>query len=173
MIPSPTPSPVLVEVVAAMPAPWRGVPVVAGGFLLLGGVLGFFFNRLQDNRKAKREDRQRWDERIIDLSASVLDSADRQARSAQQIMRILTRDSPQPTELHERQEEEAMRELARHTSTLRLMVTTDMAAEVAAINLRSLELHHADRVGRDAEVFALMKAGDALLEKVRAHFRSH
>ena len=36
-------------------APWWGVPVVAGTFLLVGAVVGFFLNRLQESRKYERE----------------------------------------------------------------------------------------------------------------------
>lgn len=45
-------------------APWWGVPVVAGVFLLLGGVLGFWSNWLLDGRKQKRSEYLRWDEDI-------------------------------------------------------------------------------------------------------------
>ncbi|AKV87172.1 hypothetical protein AKG07_13700 [Microbacterium sp. CGR1] len=53
---------------AVSAAPWWGVPVIAGGFLILGAVLGFLLNRLQDNRRAKREHEQRWYDHIRDLS---------------------------------------------------------------------------------------------------------
>jgi len=36
-------------------APWWGVPVVAGLFLLIGAFLGFLFNRANENRKFARE----------------------------------------------------------------------------------------------------------------------
>ncbi|WP_144268305.1 hypothetical protein [Demequina sp. NBRC 110055] len=53
-------------------APWWGVPVIAGGFLVLGAALGYWFNRLQDSRRAEREDVQRWDHRILELTTGVI-----------------------------------------------------------------------------------------------------
>ncbi len=47
-------------------APWWGVPVIAGGFLLAGAVLAFVAIALSDRRKLTREDRRRWDREIRD-----------------------------------------------------------------------------------------------------------
>ena len=54
------------------PAPWWGVPVVAGSFLLGGAVLGFLFNRANDKRKAKLEADIRWHELVRTLTAGIL-----------------------------------------------------------------------------------------------------
>lgn len=64
--------PIAIEVVGGSSAPWWGVPVIAGGFLVLGTVLGYFFNRAQDLRAAKRERLQRWDENVLAHSSSVI-----------------------------------------------------------------------------------------------------
>lgn len=57
-------------------APWWGDPVVAGGFLLVGGVLGglisWLSSRASDRRRAKREDRVRWHQDIRHVTAAVL-----------------------------------------------------------------------------------------------------
>ncbi|MDN4647246.1 hypothetical protein [Curtobacterium sp. PsM8] len=63
---------------AASPtAPWWGVPVVAGCFLIVGAVLGFFFNRLQDKHRADREKLQRWDQNVLDHTSRVVLLAER------------------------------------------------------------------------------------------------
>lgn len=53
-------------------APWWGVPVVAGCFLIVGAVLGFLFNRLQDKQRAEREKHQRWDQNVLDHTSRVV-----------------------------------------------------------------------------------------------------
>ncbi len=53
-------------------APWYGVPLIAGVFLVVGAVLGFLFNWLADRRKARREDIRKWDDRVLELSAKVI-----------------------------------------------------------------------------------------------------
>lgn len=58
--------------VASQAAPWWGVPVLAGGFLILGALLGFFFNRLHDDRRAKRERHERWDENLLNYASNVV-----------------------------------------------------------------------------------------------------
>lgn len=73
--PTPTPSPFLIEVVGGDGAPWWGVPVIAGGFLILGAVLGFFFNQLQDKRRAERERIQQWDKNLLDHASSAISLA--------------------------------------------------------------------------------------------------
>lgn len=70
--PSPVPS-----AVAAPAAPWWGVPVVAGCFLIVGAVLGFFFNRLQDKHRADREKLQRWDQNVLGHTSRVVLLAER------------------------------------------------------------------------------------------------
>lgn len=72
MTPTPSPSPLLEQAATVAAAPWWGVPVVAGSFLVIGAVLGFWFNRLQDDRKAKREHDQRWYEHVRSLSAEAV-----------------------------------------------------------------------------------------------------
>ncbi|MET1083012.1 MAG: hypothetical protein ABWY12_08200 [Burkholderiales bacterium] len=145
--------------------------MIAGGFLLIGAVLGFFFNRLQDERKAKREHHQRWDERIIDLSASVLDDADHQMLAARQIMSaMMDHDSSHSLEPIELQEVAAMEALSKHLAALALIVPKRLSPAVAIMKLRSLELHQADKAQRDMEVFALSRAASKLQDEIRQHF---
>lgn len=73
MIASPSPFPAHVPAAAAASsAPWWGVPVVAGGFLIIGAILGFYFNRLQDKHRADREKLQRWDQNVLDHTSRVV-----------------------------------------------------------------------------------------------------
>lgn len=53
-------------------APWWGVPVVAGVFLLLGSVLGFWSNWLLEGRKQKRSEHLRWDEDIRKYTSELI-----------------------------------------------------------------------------------------------------
>jgi len=68
---NPSPSPSLIDVAANTSAPWWGVPVIAGSFLVIGAALGFAFNWLLESRKAKREDKLRWHELVRKLSAEI------------------------------------------------------------------------------------------------------
>lgn len=79
-------------------APWWGVPVIAGGFLVLGAFLAFVFNLIQDNRRAAREKAQRWDQNVLDHTSTVITltkrllSASSDYQSAQQVEIDLMRD---------------------------------------------------------------------------------
>jgi len=53
-------------------APWWGVPVIAGAFLILGAVLGFWSNWLLEARKQSRTEALRWDADIRQYSAELL-----------------------------------------------------------------------------------------------------
>jgi len=48
----------------ADPPPWWGVPAIAGGFLILGAILGFLFNSINERRKEKREDSKKWNDEL-------------------------------------------------------------------------------------------------------------
>ena len=74
MIPAPTPTPETVQA-AAEAAPWWGVPVIAGAFLVIGALLGFLFNWIADARKAKREHTQRWHDEVRKLSVEAVAAA--------------------------------------------------------------------------------------------------
>lgn len=63
---SPVPSALAPAAPVPGPAPWWGLPVVAGGFLLAGALLAFLAIALSDRRKLNREDRRRWDREIRD-----------------------------------------------------------------------------------------------------------
>ena len=58
-------------------APWWGVPVVAGSFLLFGAVLGFVFNRANDKRRAELDAEARWREVVRTLTAAIFAHAAR------------------------------------------------------------------------------------------------
>lgn len=59
----------LIEIVGGEGAPWWGVPVVAGVFLLLGGVLGFWFNRVNEDRKEKAALSTRFLDQLLEVCA--------------------------------------------------------------------------------------------------------
>lgn len=83
MPPSPSPTPVLVELAnTADGVPWWGVPVIAGAFLIVGAALGFWFNWILEGRRARREDLRKWDDRILELTVDVAAKVDAFARVA-------------------------------------------------------------------------------------------
>lgn len=47
-------------------APWWGVPLIAGAFLLTGALIAFISTSVSDRRKLAREDRRQWDREIRD-----------------------------------------------------------------------------------------------------------
>ncbi|WIE74488.1 hypothetical protein [Curtobacterium sp. MCSS17_007] len=72
-IPTPSPSPIVVELSnQASTAPWWGVPVIAGIFLLAGACLGYVFNRSMDRRRNLREDQIRWHTVVRELAADIV-----------------------------------------------------------------------------------------------------
>lgn len=76
MPPTPSPTPILIQVVGSgESAPWWGVSLIAGGFLVLGAVLAFVFNVVQDARRTRREDHQRWDARLLEHSPKIVELA--------------------------------------------------------------------------------------------------
>jgi hypothetical protein len=72
MNPTPSPSPLVVQIVGGEAAPWWGVPVIAGAFLLIGAVVAFLLNRSLEASKATREARTRWHTDVRSLGAEVL-----------------------------------------------------------------------------------------------------
>jgi hypothetical protein len=73
MPPSPVPSPIYVQMIGTGEgAPWWGVPVIAGAFLIIGGALGFYFNWVIENRKAKAALRNRFIDQILETCAKIL-----------------------------------------------------------------------------------------------------
>jgi hypothetical protein len=72
--PSPAPAPTTTS------APWWGVPVVAGCFLLIGALIAFLSTAASDRRKLAREDRRQWDKEIrdayIDIAGNVNEIAE-------------------------------------------------------------------------------------------------
>ncbi len=75
--PTPTPIPILIDIVGeGISAPWWGVPVIAGLFLITGGFLTFLFTRSNDDRNASREQAAAWNEDLLDRGAQLLDAAD-------------------------------------------------------------------------------------------------
>lgn len=56
-------------------APWWGVPVVAGTFLIIGGVLGHQFNKRQEDRKAERALSERYMDQRLEHCSNLLEEA--------------------------------------------------------------------------------------------------
>ncbi|WP_159879297.1 hypothetical protein [Plantibacter sp. T3] len=72
MTPTPTPSPIVEQITAVAAAPWWGVPVTAGVFLLLGGVLTFLFTRWNESTKYKREKQREDIKELVELGAQLV-----------------------------------------------------------------------------------------------------
>lgn len=84
--PTPTPSPtIVVDLVSSGSAPWWGVPVIAGIFLMAGAVLGFLFNQSIERKKVLREDQIRWHNVVRELAAEVLVLGDNLAWSGRNL----------------------------------------------------------------------------------------
>lgn len=60
---------------APLAAPWWGVPVIAGTFLLLGGVLSFLASRTNELAKQRRLESIRWDSDIRQLASEMISAA--------------------------------------------------------------------------------------------------
>lgn len=75
--PSPSPSHLIVELTnQTSAAPWWGVPVVAGCFLLLGGFLSYLLTRANDKTKFHRDRAERQLKEIVEAGASLLSTGD-------------------------------------------------------------------------------------------------
>lgn len=70
--PSPMPSPLLIEVAGGEAAPWWGVPLIAGAFLLIGGFLTYLYSRNSDNRKAQREQEAQLHDSIVEAGLAMI-----------------------------------------------------------------------------------------------------
>jgi hypothetical protein len=53
-------------------APWWGVPLVAGLFVLFGALIALLSAFLSDRRKLRREDQRQWDREIRDLYVAAM-----------------------------------------------------------------------------------------------------
>jgi hypothetical protein len=53
-------------------APWWGVPVIAGGFLVVGAFLGFLFTRANDKRREKRLHHEAVAKETMDIAAEYI-----------------------------------------------------------------------------------------------------
>ena len=62
---------------ATAAAPWWGVPVVAGAFLLLGGLLAAVYGRRNESKKLATDQRLRFDVEVVDLVVEVLTFSDK------------------------------------------------------------------------------------------------
>ncbi|WP_437770618.1 hypothetical protein [Arthrobacter sp. KNU40] len=85
MLPSPPP------VIINMPdtgAPWWGVPLLAGIFVLIGALAAFLSTRASDRRKSKNEDARRYDEEIKNLGGKFLTNADEYKKKSQDYARL-------------------------------------------------------------------------------------
>lgn len=64
-------------------APWWGGPVIAGCFLIIGGLLTYVFSFASESRKARREARERWHKELLDEACRLIDAAQRIALDLQ------------------------------------------------------------------------------------------
>jgi hypothetical protein len=75
--PSPSINPLSMKTLGASPTPWWGVPVVAGVFLIVGGLLTFVYTRINERSKAEREQRAKWNADVVDNGAELLATGDK------------------------------------------------------------------------------------------------
>lgn len=53
-------------------APWWGVPLIAGAFLVIGALLTYVLTNLNDRRKEQREDSQKWHDQLRSEAAQLI-----------------------------------------------------------------------------------------------------
>lgn len=61
---------------AAAVAPWWGVPLVAGCFLLIGGLLASIYVRRNDSKRIAADQRMKFDIAVVDIVAEILAFSD-------------------------------------------------------------------------------------------------
>jgi len=75
MSPTPTSSPVVVELIESSgpeAAPWFGVPLIAGAFLLIGGYLAYLYTRRNERSKAIREQEDALAQEVLETGLALL-----------------------------------------------------------------------------------------------------
>jgi hypothetical protein len=55
-------------------APWWGVPLIAGAFLIVGALMGFVNSLRSDRARFKREDARRWDAELLARAGAYMTS---------------------------------------------------------------------------------------------------
>lgn len=53
-------------------APWWGIPVIAGSFLIVGALIGLLNGLRSDRARFKREDARRWDTELLTRSGAFM-----------------------------------------------------------------------------------------------------
>ncbi|MGK9149455.1 hypothetical protein KXS11_17610 [Plantibacter flavus] len=74
MTPTPSPSLLVEQIPTVAAAPWWGVPVVAGSFLLLGGVLTFLFTRWNERAKYERDRNREDTKELVEFGAQLVNA---------------------------------------------------------------------------------------------------
>lgn len=165
---TPSPSPILIELVGGSPgAPWWGVPAVAGAFLLIGGYLTYFYNRRHDTRKALRDKQALWDADLLDKGAELL-AAGESMRDIGTL--ILRRDAAAATKLVVERGPVAIAAFKIAYSRFDLVMPRGIekaAKEYASWSL-SLVLPPYQLEGQDLKVRRHIKAGQQLRSELRA-----
>ena len=58
---------------AAAESPWYGTPLIAGGFLIIGGLIATASSLLTKRQELQRADRALWDQEILDVSVQIIE----------------------------------------------------------------------------------------------------
>lgn len=66
MIPTPIPSPLVVQIITDNQTPWWASGALTGAFLLIVAIIAFLSLKASDKRKLEREDQRQWDILIKD-----------------------------------------------------------------------------------------------------------
>jgi hypothetical protein len=56
-------------------APWWGVPLIAGAFLVIGALLSYVLTNLNDRRREQREDSKKWHDQLRSEAAQLISLA--------------------------------------------------------------------------------------------------
>lgn len=170
--PDPTSTAVAVLTNASV-APWWGVPVIAGSFLLIGAVLGYFFNRAQDNRKAKREHAERWYDHVRALSARAVSTTREYVDATYRIGDQEGRDPDAPNDKEFAPAAEVFSRLQGIWGELALVAPKSLEQAMRRI----IDAAHEVRVAYyrdelDQEVYSRVSAaGTAFMDDVRAYLK--
>lgn len=159
------------EAASDVGAPWWGVPVVAGAFLLLGAILGFLFNWFLEGRKQKRELRARWDANLLDHTSAVTTLTKTLALAARDYHVFEKREFDEATAPSAAKMHNAYGDLQRECDLLSLVappVVRDAAKKVMERAWPIVRLKETDDL---IEVYeSLQDAADDLAAEVRKHF---
>jgi hypothetical protein len=146
--------------------PWYGSALIAGGFAILGVLIGMFAAWLSDRRKFKREDERRFHNDLRETGASLITAlleARQQIRSAQ---RMPERSPECETALAKHLE--SIRAARGHQDTLKFIASREVNDKALALIEAVAKL---DRSSTAADLTAVWTTLDTFTNEVRHELR--